>query len=44
MCKNMSGEAIDVEASMSDEKLEAFIRDGVAEIDASRRRANVRGG
>ena len=29
---------------MSDEKLEAFIRDGVAEIDASRRRANVRGG
>jgi len=29
---------------MTDEELEAFIRDGVAGLDASRRRANVRGG
>ena len=28
---------------MSDEELEAFIRDGVAGLDASRQRANVRG-
>ena len=28
---------------MSDEELEAFIRDGIAELDASRRGPNVRG-
>ena len=28
---------------MSDKELEAFIRDGVAGLDASRRRPNVRG-
>ena len=30
-------------SQMSDEELEAFIRDGVAGLDASRQRANVRG-
>ena len=30
-------------SQMSDEELEAFIRDGVAGLDASRRRPNVRG-
>jgi len=28
---------------MSNEELEAFIREGIAELDASRRRSNVRG-
>ena len=30
-------------SQMSDEELKAFIRDGVAGLDASRERANVRG-
>jgi hypothetical protein len=30
-------------SQMSDEELEAFIRDGVAGLDATRKRANVRG-
>jgi len=41
--KQVESAHVDEFSRMTNEELEAFIREGIAELDASQRRSNVRG-